>query len=788
MDAPYASDDYTSKQPEAAKPQEPAPDYEAEAKAAAEDAELVARAKECYRIGTDTLSRWRQEALQDLEFLAGEQWDQYVKGLRDAQGRPALTINRLPQFVQQVTNEQRQSKPAITVSPMDSSGSKEVAEVIQGVIRGIEYKSNAEVAYAAGGASAAITGLGYWDVRADYEDERSFEQELSIVRIKNPMSVVMDPGAKEQAGDDARWVCISTDLSKSEWEATYPGKEMPKGNGGWKAEGDAPADWVAKDGVRIHEYRWVVEEEDELIDLSQAHPVVLTAIQSNGVDVSTNAVLASEVGPKFAESLRRVKLPVRKTTKRVAKWAKIAGEEVIEKGELAGRFLQLVRVVGSEVNIDGKEVFWGIIRHAKDTQRMLNYAVSAEAEAIALAPKSPWIIAEGQIEGHEEEWRTANQRPLSALVYKPTTVAGVAVPQPQRVNAEANVVAINQSRQLAAEDLSGVTGIYPTQFGAPAPEQSGKAILARQSQGQTGNFHLMDNLAVAIKYTGRILVDLIPKYYSEKRIVRIVGADESQEMVPVNQPGINDKTGKPFVQLDSGRYDVAVSMGPSYLSKRQEAAAQMLELARIRPELVQVAGDLMVASMDIPDGDVIAERLAKLLPPEIRPQDNDMPPPAVMAQQLQQMQQQSQTMQQMIGALSERLHNAHDKLDTRQQDIESKERIALLNAQVELLKTKAQLNSADANKALDRKLELIQARLTLDGINEPMDDASTTEQPRGVSAVLKQIQQPQPQQPSGALNVRPQPGAIPAGPGPSAGSPGAGGPLPGAGPIGPGIP
>lgn len=642
------------------------------------DAELVKRAKSCYRSGMDASAKWREDALEDLAFLAGEQWDPSIKGQRDAQGRPALTVNRLPQFVRQITNEQRQSKPAVTVNPVDDSSDKKTAEVLQGIIRNIEYTSNADSAYASGGESAAITGLGYWDVCAEYEDEKSFDQQLRIKRIGNPLSIVMDPAAKELAGDDARWAIISTDLGKGEWETLFPGKEMPRSSG-WDGQGDSAADWVAKDGVRIHEYRYVTEEPDELIQI----PPGVYQDEPNGA-----AALASELEPKVLAMLKRAGAQTRPSTRRIAKWAKIAGSEVIEKGELGGRYLQLVRVVGTELEIgNGATIYEGIIRHAKDTQRMLNYFVSAEAEAIALAPKAPFIADARQVEGYEKQWENANQKPASVLLYNATAIGGTILPAPQRVMAEANVQAITNARMQAADDLKAVTGIYDAALGARSNEQSGKAILARQSQGQTATFHFQDNLAMAIRYTGRILIDLIPTIYSGPRVLRILGEDGKHDMVPVNQPGQMEGE-KVNIQLDAGRYDVSVSMGPSYHSRRQEAAAQLLELIKVNPTIAQFCGDLLVESMDIPNGDAIAERLAKMLPPEIRPPDTKQPPPQVLAQQL-------QHAMQMVQQLTQKLHEAHDKLDTEAVANESKERIALITIHADLMKTAAMLDSKE---------------------------------------------------------------------------------------------
>jgi hypothetical protein len=271
--------------------------------------------------------------------------------------------------------------------------------------------------------------------------------------------------------------------------------------------------------------------------------------------------------------------------------------------------------------------------------------------------------------------------------------------------AEANVQAITNARMQAADDLKAVTGIYDGQLGARSNETSGRAILARQNQGQTANFHFQDNLGMGIRLTGRILVDLIPKIYTGPKVLRILGEDGKQEMVPVNQPG--EFRGESVnIDLGTGRYDVAVSMGPSYHSRRQEAATQLLELVKVNPALSQVAGDLLIESMDIPNGKAIAERLRKMLPPEIRPPDEKQPPPQVLAQQLQQAMQQNQ---QLTAALNE----ANEKLESNAQDNETKERIELTKLHVDLMKTAATLDSKENTAMLAAEAVLIRKRLDM---------------------------------------------------------------------------
>ncbi len=723
-------------------PEKTPEEFAAEQAEAEADAQIVSEAQAFYRMGMSASSEWRQEAITDLEFLAGEQWDPSIKGQRDAQGRPALTVNRLPQFVRQITNEQRQSKPAVTVNPVDSGSDVRTAEVLQGIIRNIEYTSNADAAYAAGGQSAAITGLGYWDVCAEYEDERSFEQRLSIKRISNPMSVVFDPGAKEIAGDDARKVIISTDTSEGEFKSRHPGVEMPKSSG-WKGEGDTAASWVAKDGVRIHEYRYIKEEPDTLIDDPEGGEPVLAsemaAVAAAMAQEQTGAPLPQEEADSLEQRIvakaKATGIATRPTTRRKACWAKIAGDTVIEKGELAGRYLQLVRVVGTELEIDGETIYEGVIRHARDTQRMLNYFVSAEAEAIALTPKAPWLIAEGQIGDFEAVWATANSQTHSHLPYKPIALGGHPVPPPMRVMSEANVSSITNARMQAADDLKAVTGIYDGQLGARSNETSGRAILARQSQGQTANFHFQDNLALAIRYTGRIEVDLIPKIYTGPRTLRILGEDGKQEMVPVNgQPG--ELPGKLAaepgdINLNAGRYDVAVSMGPSYHSRRQEASAQMVELIKVNPVVANVAGDLLVENLDLPNGKAIAERIRKTLPPEIRPPDEKQPPAAMLAQKVSQLEQMNQ---QMMGRLNEMSANAESKV----LELQSSERKDLIAKHVDLAKAFASAAPEDEDGRAVLAMEMRRVDARLDGYFPPAPE------------LPQQPQQQMPQQPMSA--------------------------------------
>lgn len=698
---------------------------EEEERQRAEDEEIVRRAKEFHGIASDFYAEWREEALMDLEFLAGDQWDPTVKSQRADQGRPALTVNRLPQFVRQVTNEQRQSKPAMSMSPVDSGSDMRTAETLQGVARNIESSSDADAAYIAGGESAAQTGLGFWDVGCEYEDERSFEQKIVIRPIENPLSVLMDPSAQKPAGDDARECILTVDVSKSKFEEEFPDTEIPVGVG-IEERGNNPPDWVAKDGVRIHEYRYIKTEPDTLIeDPEGGEPVLASELASLAAQMHLE-----QTGQPPRESLEELaKLSVakaktqgihtRRTTRRKACWVKIAGDEIIDRGEFAGKHLQLVRVVGTKLTINGRKIYEGVIRHARDPQRILNYAVSSETETIALMPKAPWVGTAKQFEGYENIWAAANQRPVSYLPYNSDPLAPGA---PQRVMAGAtNISEITNARMQAADDLKATTGIYDGQLGARSNETSGKAILARQSQGQTANFHFQDNLGHAIRYTGRILVDLIPKIYSGARILRILGEDGKPEMVPVNghppPPDFKGDASK-VISLDAGRYDVTVAMGPSYQSRRQEVVAMLMELIRADPTISAVTRDLLVKSMDIPGGNEIAKRLEKTLDPSIRPPDEGQPPAQMLAMQLQQQ-------GQLVEQLTQELNALREEHEANAQDNAAKKEIELTKLHAQVLMKLAEIDSAQS-------IALLKAEALSIGQQRRASEAQ---------------QQPQPQQP-----------------------------------------
>jgi hypothetical protein len=392
--------------------------------------------------------------------------------------------------------------------------------------------------------------------------------------------------------------------------------------------------------------------------------------------------------------------------------------EVLEMTDWMGTYIPVIPVYGTEYDIDGTRFLEGVVRNAKDPARAYNYWTSAQTEAIALAPRAPYIAAEGQIEGYEDDWANANNKNLSTLIYKPTSIAGIPVAPPQRNAVEPAVQAITQARMMATDDIKATTGIYDASLGAASNETSGVAIQRRNNQALTSNFHFVDNLTRSQRHTGRILVDLIPKIYDTPRIARVVTDENEQKIVRVNDPTFVENGKATLYALDAGKYDVTIDTGPSYQTKREEAVASMLEMTRSVPQIGAVAADLMVKNMDWPGAQEVAERIKKTLPPNLvdDPKNKQPLPPDVQAKMDQ--------MSQMVSNLSEELHKAMDEKEKKVLEIESNERIAFKKLEVQVEIEMAKLGAKDSIELLNHEIAQINQRLQLLQIQEPVEDES----------------------------------------------------------------
>jgi hypothetical protein len=661
-------------------------------------ADVLATARTRLDMAISALSESREDELDDLRFYAASpdnqwQWPADVLATRGAvQGqtinaRPCLTINKLPQHVHQVTNEQRQNRPQPKVIPADDAADEEVAEVYNGVIRHIEYISDADVAYDTACENQVAYGEGYVRILTEYCDEKSFDQDIKIGRIRNSFSVYMDPLIQDPCGADAEWCFITEDIPLKEYQRLYP-KAAPITTLQTLGVGDQEiSQWLNENTVRIAEY-FYKEYTNETLNL---YPGNVTAFEGTPEDKMLKMQFGAPIRSRKSERCK-------------VKWLKINGYEILEQSDWAGMHIPVIRCVGNEFEVDGRLYVSGLVRNAKDAQRMYNYWVSQEAEMLALAPKAPFIGYGGQFEGYEMQWKTANTTNWPYLEVNPdvTDGQGAVLPLPQRAQPPMASSGLLQAKAGASDDIKSSTGQYNAALGMTSNERSGKAILARQRESDIGTYHYVDNYARMIRYIGRQLVDLIPKIYDTQRVARIIGEDgesTTAKMNPqqpeavkkiVNEQGIViDKIYNPAV----GKYDVQVITGPGYATKRQEALEAMAQLLQGNPQLWSVAGDLFVKNMDWPGAQEMAKRFAKTIDPKIIGDDEDNPALAAAKQQME--------------AMAHELEQMHGMLQNVQQSFEARD--------IEVKEYKAQV---DAYNAETNRLKAVQAGMSPEQIQD----------------------------------------------------------------------
>lgn len=610
----------------------------------------------------------RQMARECFKFTFVDQWPTKERRRREDQNRPVTTINRTMQFVNQVANDQRQQRVEVVIAPKDDSADEKAATAFEGHVREIQYRSKAQTAYTTAGMHAAVGGFGYIRVLAKYCDQKSFRQELYIKTVIDPMAILLGPH-EEMDGSDAEYGFVIENMPLEEYErehGKWEGVEFPAGDdAGWyDLKGDNKF-------VRVAEYWYCEYKPSVLYEMADGAGVFeedLPKLFDNGG--APEFALDENGNPRS-----------RKEKRRIIKWKKITAEKVIEEGTWPGSCIPIVPVYGTSVIVEGRMYRIGLVQWLMDPARSLNYMRAAQIEEIALKPKPPYVGAEGQFEGHEAEWRDANVETRGYLEYKPVTLAGTLAPPPQRNVTEPATASINVAALTAEGDLKGASGLFNASLGQQGNETSGRAILARQKEGNTATFHLMDNLARSIEQVGRILVECTPFYYSAPYATRSADGEPKR---------VED------VDLSVGRYTVNVETGQTM--EREQTFDFLTSIVQSAPQLLSMLGDLLMKASPLPGNlkKQMSERMKLMLPPEIKQaeqQDGQPDPNALMAE--------LQKMQQEMQALQEFAQQQHELATSKQMELEQQERIEMERLKVEREKIQAQLSMKAAE--LDAK-------------------------------------------------------------------------------------
>lgn len=685
---------------------------------------IIARARKRAQEGSTYWQKNRELAKEDLRFLGGDQWPDNIKTQRENDGRPCLVNNVLPTYIDQLVGDQRQNRPAIKVSPVDvvrttatdkntelkiqsKTGQEQytLGEVMTNMIRSIEYNCDAETSYDIAYQCILDSGMGFLRVRSDYLTDNSFEQDLIIDHIENQFSVTIDPAARERDKSDMNWCLIDELIPREDFEEMYPDASTD-GIGGGDSTTDVDAHWFLTDSVRVSEYFTREPVTKTMLLLSDGRTVYKDEVED----------VLDELEQKGITVQRERKVKTHKTM-----WRKITGAEVLEGPiEVDCSTIPVVPVWGKSHTLGEETIFRSLHRYAHDAMRMANYWESAATESIALAPKAPFIGTEDQIEGYEEMWETANTENHSILKYNKESPndPGPRREQPAAVPAAEITMAMNSN-----DKIKQTIGMFDASMGNAGNEVSGRAIIARQRQGDRGSYAFTDNLSRALRRVGKILVEMIPKTYDTERTMRLKFEDGTEDFVLLNEQ-ILDEQSKKWVtinDLNVSKYDVEVTIGPSYQTQRMEAAESMIQFAQAVPEAAAVMADLIAQNMDWPGADVIAERLKKIVPPQVLSQSEreqlaeDMPEPEGPNPE------QELAMAEMQARKSE----AEAKIATSQSDVEQEQQ-KTLQAQLKTQEAQAKLAEIEMQAAQGGEIEEQVRDLVAQAIAEMMQGDNQT--------------------------------------------------------------
>ena len=615
----------------------------------------------------------------DQKFRSGgkHQWEDIDASVRTAENRPCLTVNRIPQFIRQVSNQARSNRSQLQVNPRGKGATVETAAAIQGLMRSVEIDSDAEIAYDTATDHQLTIGIGFCRLKAEYDAQTGFTQVCRIKRIRNPLSCYWDPSFQEYEGEDWRYFHIIGVLGKDEYEARWGNYSSYQSLTEYIKTTSTAADWMPEGKVVLAEYFYVTIEDKVLLELE------------DGTTLFEGAQLA-----KFAQAWQdeyqgQYPLPqitrTRTVQTKVVRWALHNAVAILEgnKDRTEGKVIPGTRIpifpcIGDEQDLDGQVDYRGMVRDAIGPAQMYNFWTSSIAETVALAPKSPWVAAAGQIEEYLDDWKEANTKPFSVLRYDPTTVDGQIVPPPQRSVANPPIEALVMGLKEADQDIKAVMGLFEASLGEKGPQQSGKAITAVQQQGVQANSNFLDNRERMKRAIGRSLLEWMPIIYDEARLEHLVAPDGKRYQAMIhagaqfapNPDEIPPDVTKVF-DIGVGVFELTINTGPSWQTEKQETEAWLLDLFKVLPGLAAIGADIVLENSDNPAAKQLAQRAKMMLPPQL--QDKNDPATA-----LPQLQAQNAQLQQL-------LQKAHAAITSMAQEIQSRLQGKLVDAHAKIL-------------------------------------------------------------------------------------------------------
>lgn len=677
-----------------------------------------------FQMCVDAEMYFRTEGLKDALMVDGEgQWDDDIRGKRIRKKRPVLTLNRFIPMIAHVANEQRMSRPAIQIDPVGGGADPESAEIRQGLIRHIEVTSNAETVYDTAFERMIEKGWSWFRVVTDWESPLSHHQVIRVEGFTNDFCVYGDPNAEDPTRKDQKFAFVVYDMPRGDYLTMHP-RSKAASMTQFASIGDQAPGWLTTDSVRVAEYYYIEDVPMNSVRLIGGDGIWEDEIEErSGMWFKKADLAAYDAGTMPAQAVQEVPLdlqdgkPVmRKSSRPKVKWCKINAVEILDGNEgddfakntagreIAGKFIPLIMVCGRERMVRGQRRLAGMVRNNRDAQRIYNYMASGFVEMVALAPKSPFIAAIGQIEDFKPIWDSLNEENWPFLPYKPRDVSGQLVPPPQRQEYRIAESVSGYLQGLREFDNIIKIGfnIFDPSLGTARADQSGRAVAALQGQSDSANFNWLDNMRRAIIFCGEVMLEMLPIIYDAPRVVTINRVNKPAEEVQINQEFVGKDGKVKNHDLSVGKYSVTVSLG-QYASKRAEAVRSLTDVAKNVPQVAIALLPLILENMDSPMATEAAAIVKRMQPPQM--QEPGSP---------EQVQSQFAALQAQHQQLMQALQRATEIIQTKQLDHASKERIAGFQAQAQLVMALAKSGGAAALQFATQEFQRIQQALDQD--------------------------------------------------------------------------
>ena len=641
--------------------------------APSDDDKIITEAKKRFATCEAWEGHFRGLYIEDQKFAHGDsdnlyQWPNALLTSRELDQRPTLTVNKTRIHCLQIINDGKQNKPGVKVEPANNEASYDAAEVFEDVVRHIEYRSRAQQAYDKALENQVFGGLGFCRVITDYVSPDTFDQELLIRPVPDPLTVYMDPDAKEADKSDMEFAFVFDDMSKDKAKRLYPEMEGKLNT----APIGAYDGWIGTDYVRIAEY-W-----------RRSHRTFTLVSILNPDTMERVSAPEDEIDPDLLKLVRkdpRWDYRERKADRVSVEWFKIGADAILERGTWVGQYIPIVPCIGEETVIDGQMDRKGHVRYLKDPQRMYNYNTSSSVEQVALQTKSPFVGPAAAFEGYEEYYENANTQNVAFLPFNHIDDAGEPIPAPQRSAPPQMSTAFVKGMEIAQQEMMMASGQYQSQFGQAENATSGKAINERQRQGDNATYHFVDGQAIMVRQIGRILIDMIPKIYDTRRLLRIRGEDGTIRNIMID-PTAPEAAMKQQIEDDKvniifnptiGRYAVESNVGPSFATRRQEAWNAIVQILTQSPQLIPLIGDLLFKNGDFPGADEISERLRRMAPPKALGDEGPNPQELATMEQM-------KALEAAIADLNVKLADKTAETNIKAFDAETKRLVAIGNA------------------------------------------------------------------------------------------------------------